>query len=135
MNNKEIEKIQKMTEKDEEYTKLECELALIQIISEKNELADEKKKQEILSKRKKLFKNDPEMDGVNLSIEVKNNALEHEAQKYCAHEFDTNIYRSLTRNLLKTITREVRCRNCSFEQIDTITEEPSKEQLEEWMWR
>lgn len=129
MNLKELKK----NTKEEEYTELENELALIEIPSEINEFADEEKMREILSKRRELFDEDDEqMAGVNLSIEAKNTSLEREAQKYCAHEFEIEVYKSLTRLLLKTIERTVSCKNCSFEQIDKVTDNPSEEQIENW---
>lgn len=126
-----LKELKKNTE--EEYTELESELALIEIPSETNEFADEEKMSLILSKKREFFDDDDEqMEGVNLSIEAKNNSLEREAQKYCAHEFEIKTYKSLTRLLLKNIERIVSCKNCSFEQVDTVTEKPSNDQIERW---
>ena len=107
---------------NEEYKELYSKLKKISL-PENNTNPDEEKMKEILNKKDNRYFNDPEMDGVNLSISSANARLVLEAQKYCDHEFEVEYNEDYTNYIRMKLTRIVSCDKCGFELKKTITEE------------
>jgi hypothetical protein len=108
----------------ENYDFLKKQLPERNIISENN---DEKAKK-ILSKiSNSYFKNDPEMDGVNLSISASNGRVQKEAQKYCQHELETSFFHGYTGDARTKIERTISCKKCGLYIRDEKSEELSVE--------
>ena len=101
------------------YSELKSKLPERNIISKNNDI----KAKEILSKiSNSYFKNDPEMDGVNLSISANNGRIQKEAQKYCVHELETTFFHGYTGDARKKLERVISCKKCGLYIHDEVSE-------------
>lgn len=113
-------------QKIKEYVELESRLPEIEIKSLHN---DEKAQKFIVEANKVKFYDGAEMDGVNIAQDAKKQKLFHEAQKYCEHELETEIYRTHTQDARKKIIKTIRCAKCSLEKSVSAEERVTDEAM------